>query len=175
MAFAGSDTWATATALAAAIRKLSPVDLILCGKQAVDGDTAQVGPAVAALLDLPQVTFVCEVLAVDNGTIRTRSLVENGQELLETYLPCLMTAVKDLNEPRIPTLDGQMSARRWPIETWDADTLNLRPSQTGLDGSPTRVIKIFPPATHKVTRKIESPEPGTLAEVAGFIKKIHNE
>ena len=107
-AFAGSDTWATSYTLAAAIKKIGGFDLIICGKQASDGDTAQVGPGIAAHLDLPQVTYVKKVENIDEKHAKVERMTEEGYEVVETPLPCLLTVVKEINEPRLPSLKGMM-------------------------------------------------------------------
>ena len=168
--FAGSDTWSTAHALACAARRLEPFDIVLCGKQAIDGDTAQVGPEMAEMLDLPQVTYVSEIVGVTDGRLRTRSIIEGGHAEIETEMPCVLTAVKELNEPRLPTLAGRMRGRRYEPEVWDAKAIDADPTSIGLEGSPTRVMKVFPPEIDRVTRKIESLEPASLREVADFIR-----
>ena len=144
-AFAGSDTWATSYTLAMALRKLGDYTLILCGKQASDGDTAQVGPGIAAHLDLPQITYVRKVETVETGRIVAERLLENGYEAIESSLPCVLTVVKEINEPRLPSLKGKMAAKKAVIERWSAQDLGADPKGIGLEGSPTKVMKIFSP------------------------------
>ncbi len=144
-AFAGSDTWATSYTLAGAIRKIGSFDLIICGKQASDGDTAQVGPGIATHLDIPQVTYVKKIEEVKNGKMRVERMMEEGFEIIELPLPGLITVVKEINEPRIPSLKGMMRAKSAPITTWTQKDLNLDPNSIGLCGSPTQVVKIFSP------------------------------
>ena len=144
-AFAGSDTWATSYTLSQAIKKLGDVDVILCGKQASDGDTAQVGPGIATHLDLPQITYVRKIEEIEAGRIVGERLLETGYEVIESSLPCLLTVVKEINEPRLPSLRGKMAARKAEIATWTAEMLDCDPKKLGLDGSPTKVVKIFTP------------------------------
>ena len=144
-AFAGSDTWATSYTLAMAIRKIGDVRLILCGNQASDGDTAQVGPGIAAHLDLPQITYVRKIDEIDDNHIVADRLLEHGWEEIEATLPCLLTVVKEINEPRIPGLRGKIAARKATIPCWSAQDIGADPSKIGLNGSPTRVVKIFTP------------------------------
>ncbi len=152
-AFAGSDTWATAKTLAGAIGSLeSRPDLILCGERATDGDTGQVGPALAALLDLPLATYVGRIEAIDRETCRVERLVEDGYEQLVLEMPCLLTVVKEIGQPRLPTLRGKQWARRAQVPVVTAGDLDLDKSQLGLTGSPTRVVKIFRP---KVARQCD--------------------
>ena len=144
-AFAGSDTWATSYTLASAIKKIEDATVILFGKQASDGDTAQVGPGVATHLELPQITYVRKIEEISESTIRAERLLENGYETIEAPLPCVITVVKEINEPRLPSLKGKMAARKASIDTWSAETIEADPKKIGLDGSPTKVIKIFTP------------------------------
>ncbi len=145
LAFAGSDTWATGHTLAMALRKIGDFDLILCGNQASDGDTGQVGPGIAAHLDLPQVTYVRKIEAIDHKHVVAERLLENGYEVIDASLPCLLTVVKEINEPRLPTLRGKIAARKAQIVRWTAEDVQAERSKIGLDGSPTRVVKIFTP------------------------------
>jgi electron transfer flavoprotein beta subunit len=144
-AFAGSDTWATSYTLSEAIKKLGDFDLILCGKQASDGDTAQVGPGIATHLDIPQVTYVKKIEEIKNKTMRVERMMEEGFEIIETPLPALFTVVKEINEPRLPSLKGMMKAKSTTIKALTQKELNLDSQKIGLCGSPTQVIKIFTP------------------------------
>lgn len=166
-AFAGSDTWATSLILAKAIEKIGDYDLVICGKQASDGDTAQVGPGVAAHLDMPQATYVRRIdslhLDADPKVIIVERLLEEGYELLEVNLPALITVVKEINEPRLPSLRGKMNARKAEILTWSNKDLELDEDKVGLSGSPTQVVKIFTPSA-KEGGKILDGEPQEIAE-----------
>ena len=152
--FAGSDTWATSCVLAAAIRKLSPVDLIICGERATDGDTGQVGPGIAAWLDLPVVSYACSIDWVADGTCRSRRLVEDGYETVDMQLPGLLTVVKEVANPRLPTLRGKQRARRADIPSWGMSDLDIDEDNVGLAGSPTRVVKIFRPTVARECRMV---------------------
>lgn len=143
-AFGGADTLATSYTLAAAIRKLGTVDLALFGKQAIDGDTAQVGPEVAEHLGIPQVTYVAKV-DVDGTTARVEREHEDGYEVIEVGLPAMLTFVKSANEPRYPTVKGTMRANRAEIPVWTLADLDVDQAKLGLKGSPTQVRKIFTP------------------------------
>jgi len=140
--FAGSDTWATAYALSQAIHKLGPIDLIICGERATDGDTGQVGPGIASFLDLPLATYVDRILGFEEGGIRIRRMVENGSEILWSSLPSVLTVVKDIAHPRFPTLAQKLKAKQASITTWNAEDINVNEDSSGLKGSPTRVVKI---------------------------------
>lgn len=144
-AFAGSDTWATSYTLAGAIKKIGDFDLIICGKQASDGDTAQVGPGISTHLDIPQVTYVKKIEEVKGKVMRVERMLEEGYEIIETPLPVLLTVVKEINEPRLPSLKGMMRAKQAKIVTFTQKELNLDAQSIGLCGSPTQVVKIFTP------------------------------
>lgn len=150
-AFAGSDTWATSRVLSAAIRKLCPrkiCDLIIAGERATDGDTSQVGPGIAAWLGIPVLTYVSSLEIEEREGTRyacIRRLTEEGYQRIEARLPCLVTVVKEIASPRLPTLRGKKAARTAEIIQWGAADLGLNPEETGLAGSPTRVTKIFHP------------------------------
>ncbi|MBM4148921.1 MAG: electron transfer flavoprotein subunit beta/FixA family protein [Lentisphaerae bacterium] len=144
-AFAGSDTWATSYTLSMAIRKIGDASVIICGKQASDGDTAQVGPGIATHLDLPQITYVRRIDEIDDKRIVAERLLEDGHEVIESSVPCLLTVVKEINEPRLPSLRGKMAAKKAQITSWKAADLGADPARLGLNGSPTKVVKIFTP------------------------------
>ncbi len=161
-AFAGSDTWATSYTLAAAIKKIGGFDLIICGKQASDGDTAQVGPGIAAHLDLPQVTYVKKVENIDEKHAKVERMTEEGYEVVETPLPCLLTVVKEINEPRLPSLKGMMRSKKAEIKKLIKDDLDVDEEGLGLNGSPTQVVKIFTPPPREGGQMLE----GEVSEVA---------
>jgi len=143
--FSGSDTWATAHALTYGIKKVGGFDLIFCGRQAIDGDTAQVGPQIAEYLDLPQVSYVRKVKIVGDKVTAERAM-EDGYEVIETTLPCLLTAVKELNMPRYPSIRGIFEAYgEKQIEVWSAGDVGADDSIVGLRASPTNVKRIFTP------------------------------
>ncbi|MCE5325490.1 MAG: electron transfer flavoprotein subunit beta/FixA family protein [Planctomycetaceae bacterium] len=167
-AFAGSDTWATSYVLAAAARKLGACDIIICGERATDGDTGQVGPAIAAWLDLPVVTYVSSIDPAD-GFMRVRRLVENGHEVLEADTPAVLTVVKEIGDPRLPTLAGKLRAKSLEIPVWAAADLDVDPARLGLAGSPTRVVKIFKP---KVSRQCEKLAAGDEALTAVAVERL---
>ena len=144
-AFAGSDTWATSCVLAAAIRRLGVPDMVLCGERATDGDTGQVGPGIAAWLDLPVATYVGRIERIDGGVCRVHRLVEEGYEVLDVQLPAVLTVVKEVAAPRLPTLRGKQRARRQEVPAWGKGDLDVEESKLGLTGSPTRVVRIFRP------------------------------
>ncbi|MDF2876028.1 MAG: carD 1 [Sporomusa sp.] len=164
-AFGGADTLATSYTLAAAIKKIGTVDMILCGKQAIDGDTAQVGPEMAEHLDWAQVTCVSRI-ELAGQTVRLEREHEEGYEVVETSLPVLLTVTKSINEPRYPTVKGTMKANRKQIPVWTAADLDVDPQQLGLKGSPTQVRRIFTP-TQRVQGEIIQAD--TAREAAGML------
>lgn len=143
-AFAGSDTWATSYTLSQAIRKLS-ADIIFCGKQAIDGDTAQVGPEVADMLDIPHVAYIRKIEDVADGKVRVQRLMDDGYDVVEAQMPVLLTVVKEINEPRLASLKGKMAAKKAVIPKWGAADIEGVADNLGLAGSPTKVKNIFAP------------------------------
>lgn len=145
--FAGADTWATSYTIAKGIEKIGDFDIIIAGKQATDGDTGQVGPGIAAQMNIPVVTYVVKIDEIDlaKRTVKVRRLVEAGVEVVETTLPCLITVVKGINVPRFPSLIGKRKAKKAEITTWGYEDVGCELEKIGLGGSPTRVAKIFTP------------------------------
>ena len=144
-AFAGADTWATAYTLAKAVQTLGGADLILCGKQAIDGDTAQVGPGLACRLQVPYATCVQKTRNVTATAIEVERMMDDGFDVLRLPLPALMTVVKDINEPRVASLKGKMKAKKAAIRQLSAAAIGADPQCIGLAGSPTQVVRVFPP------------------------------
>jgi electron transfer flavoprotein beta subunit len=169
-AFAGSDTWATSYTLAGAIKKLGSFDLIICGKQASDGDTAQVGPGISTHLNIPQVTYVKKVEEATDKLMRVERMLEEGFEIIETPLPALLTVVKEINEPRIPSLKGLMRAKSAKITILTQKELELDPQQIGLCGSPTQVVKIFTPAPRVGGQILKGEVSDIVKELVDLIK-----
>ena len=161
-AFAGSDTWATSYTLSKALEKIGDYSVILFGKQASDGDTAQVGPGVATHLDLPQITYVRKIEEIDQDRIVAERLLESGFESIESPLPCVLTVVKEINEPRLPSLKGKMAARKAEIIKWGATDIAADPAKLGLNGSPTKVVRIFSPTPREGGEMIEG-DPDEIA------------
>ena len=147
--YAGSDTWATAFILAAAVRRLGGADLILCGERATDGDTGQVGPGIASFLDISLATYVSRIVETNETEIVVERLIEDGYETLAMRLPALVTVVKEISYPRLPTLRGKQKARKTAVPVWAAAEIGIDAANLGLNGSPTRVVRIEMP---KVTR-----------------------
>jgi electron transfer flavoprotein beta subunit len=153
-ALAGADTLATSYTLASAINKLhaqDPVQIVICGKQAIDGDTAQVGPGIATRLGYTQLTYVSEIINVDTakGLITVRREIEGGHQIIEAKMPVLLTVELELGAPRYATLPALLKALRSDIKTWGAKDIGGTPEELGLKGSPTSVRTIFAPPPRK--------------------------
>lgn len=149
-AFAGSDTLSTSYILAMGIKKImkkEPIDLVFCGKQAIDGDTAQVGPGIASRLGIPQLTYVENIkhLNLKNNTVMVHRKIDNGYEVVQSKLPCLITVEKDINDLSYSPLPNMIRAARYSPTVWGINSFNADMSQLGLKGSPTSVRRIFPP------------------------------
>lgn len=168
-AFAGADTLATAYTLAQGVKKLAPFDLIICGKQATDGDTAQVGPSLAVQLDIPHATDISHIESIDEKRIVCRRLTDDGYELLEIDLPALITVVKEINIPRLPSIAGIRASKNAAITKIGVKDITVDESRLGLKGSPTQVVKTFIPS-HAVESEIIKGKPQEQAAV--LIQKL---
>jgi len=169
-AFAGSDTWATSYTLAQAIKKLS-ADIIFCGKQAIDGDTAQVGPETAEFLGIPHISYIRKIEEVKDNYIRVQRLMDEGYDIVESGLPVLLTAVKELNQPRMPSLKGKMAAKKAEIKKMGKAEIEADENNLGLKGSPTQVKNIFAPQIKAERKMIEgAPE----EQVDALITELRN-
>jgi len=166
-AFAGADTWATSYALSQGIKKIGTYDLIIAGKQAIDGDTAQVGPETADMLGIPFVAYIRKIEQIENSRMVAERMMDEGYDVVETSLPALITVVKEINQPRLPSLKGKMKAKGLKVTSWTAADIGADRNLCGLKGSPTKVVKIFPPAP-RGQREIVS---GTLEEQAATVVK----
>ena len=166
----GSDTLATGYCLAQAVRKVAELqgieqfDIVLCGKQAIDGDTAQVGPQIATELGIPQITYAAAI-NVDGTTVRVKQQNEEGYIVTEAQFPVLITAVKELNEPRFPTIRGTMKAKKREIPHLSADDIKVDETKIGLKGSPTMVRKIFTPPQRTQGLVIKEEDPNAAVSV----------
>jgi electron transfer flavoprotein beta subunit len=153
-AFAGSDTWATSFTLSKAIQKIG-ADIIICGKQAIDGDTAQVGPETAEFLNIPHIAYVRKLEEITDTSIRVQRLMDDGYDVIESTLPLLLTVVKELNEPRLPSLKGKMAAKKAEIKKWSRADIMADENDLGLKGSPTQVKNIFSPEARSGRKILE--------------------
>lgn len=170
-AFAGSDTLATSYALAQTVKKIADYDLIICGKQAFDGDTAQVGPGLAEHLGIPQVTYAID-LAVEGKTAKVKRLLSDRFEIVETKLPALITVVKQMNDPRHASLKNVMKARKKEIPQWTAEDIGADPARCGLNGSPTNVVRVFAPQRHSQGERLEGE---TEDMVSALVNKLREQ
>ncbi len=172
-AFAGADTLATARALAAAIGKLAPIDLVITGRQTVDGDTGQVGPEIAEMLGRPFVGYVSEIQDATDGTMRLRRMLEDGYELREVPLPAVISVVKEVGTPRLPSLRGQLKAKKADIAVWALAELDLDASVVGLDGSATKVVKIFFPQRESQAEMLQGTPDEQAQGLVAHLEKQH--
>jgi len=192
-AFAGSDTLATSYTLAKGIEKIGEFDLIICGKQAIDGDTAQVGPGISVHLNIPQATYIRKIEEIKEGTeasasgghrgtredkekkktwmARVERMTEEGYDIIETPLPAVFTVVKEINEPRLPSLKGKLRAKKAEITRWTKEDLALDEKKIGLDGSPTQVIKIFTPPPRKGGKILSGETEDVVNELTSVLEK----
>jgi electron transfer flavoprotein beta subunit len=170
-AFAGADTWATSSTLGKAIEKIGKCDLVICGRQAIDGDTAQIGPQVAEYLGLPQVTYVFDIEAVNDGAIVVKKRVEDGHEVVQCDLPALLTVIAEMNRTRYPTIGRLLDAcaEQAPIRIWNAADIGVMTCDVGLAGSLTHVIKTFAPKGGRQTQMLEG---DTATVVRTLLEKL---
>ena len=169
--FGGSDTWATSYIIATAIKKIPDYDIIFCGRQAIDGDTAQVGPQIAEKLHLPQVTYVTEIKK-DGNALTVKRQLEDGYMELKVQTPCLLTCIKELNTPRYMSVSGIFECYDKPLEVFDYNALKDDPlietDTIGLKGSPTNVYKSFAPPVKGAGMMVED-----AAQLVGILNDKH--
>ena len=170
-AFAGADTLATSKALAGVLRKLE-FDIVFAGRQAIDGDTAQVGPEIAEHLDIPQVTYVQDVKVEEDGLLINRAL-EDGYELIKVQAPVLLTAIKELNEPRYMNIGYIFDTANKEIQIWSADNVDVNKEELGLKGSPTKVKKTMTKETKGAGELINETPQEAVKYVLGKLKEKH--
>ncbi len=171
-AFAGADTWATSNTLAAAIRKIGNYDIIFAGRQAIDGDTAQVGPQIAERLHIPQVTYV-QAFELKGDEIIVQRQLEDGYELISVKAPVLLTAVKELNEPRYMTIAGIMGAYEKGTTIWTLNDLDVSEAEVGLKASPTQVFRSFTPAPKGKGKMLTGTPSEMVKELFSELKQKH--
>jgi len=172
-AFAGADTWATSSTLGKAIETIGAFDLILCGRQAIDGDTAQIGPQVADYLKVPQVTYVIAIEEIKEKSIVVKRRLEDGFERVECDLPALLTVIGEMNTPRYPLVSRLIDACREkaPIKIWNAADIGVQTREVGLEGSLTHVIKTFAPKLQRQTEMIQGDAKTAVAALAGKLRE----
>ncbi len=176
--FGGSDTYATSQIIAAAVNKIGVEkdDIVFCGRQAIDGDTAQVGPQIAEKLNLPQITYAADI-KVEGDKVTVKRLLEDGHMMLSVDRPCLITCVKELNKPRYMTLEGINTCYSKPLDIFNYETLKdeplIDPDTIGLKGSPTNVYKSFSPPPKKGAEILEGAGKETCDTLAGKLAERH--
>ena len=171
-AFGGSDTWATSNAIASAIREIGEYDIIFAGRQAIDGDTAQVGPQISEKLDIPQITYV-EGMEIIGDKVRVQRQLEDGYEIIEAGMPILLTAVKELNEPRHMYIDKIFDAYKKDIRVLSINDVDITPEQVGLKASPTRVFRSFTPEVKGQGEILQGSEKEVAARLVSEFKNAH--
>lgn len=175
-AFGGSDTWATSNALASAIRKIEKecggYDFIFAGRQAIDGDTAQVGPQISEKLDIPQVTYV-QAFEKDGDTITVERQLEDGYEVIKVKTPVLLTAVKELNEPRYMAINKIFDAFDKEVTVWGINDLDVDATEVGLKASPTNVFRSFTPDPKGAGRMLKGTTQEMIEELVVELKHRH--
>ncbi len=161
--FAGADTLSTSYALSLALKKIVRFDLILCGKESWDAMTAQVGPQLAALMNLPQLTYATEI-TINNNSVKIKQKLEDGFRILETSFPALITLEKEINQPRIPPMDSIMDAyRNKEVQVWTGKDLGGDKKYFGLKGSPTQSRKVYSKKVQKGKVAILEGKPNEVA------------
>lgn len=172
-AFGGSDTWATSYIIAEAIKKIGDYDLIFCGRQAIDGDTAQVGPQIAEKLGIPQITYVQKFEIAGDKVICERAL-EDGYQVIETKMPCLLTAIKELNQPRYAYATGVFDAYSIKdVKVWGVNDIKIDTTKAGLNGSPTNVYRTFSPEPKGAGVMLEGADKNTVTDLFSRLKAKH--
>ncbi len=171
-AFAGADTLATTYTLASAVLTLGAADLIICGKQAIDGDTAQVGPGLARRLNLAYASCISKIHELKGDCLLARRMMDDGYDELEITLPALLTVVREINEPRIPSLKGKMKAKKAVIKTFSAADIGADVSLLGLAGSPTKVARVFAPDVRGERAMLEGTVIEQVKELAARLEAI---
>ena len=176
--FGGSDTYATSQILAAAINKIGvgPEDIVMCGRQAIDGDTAQVGPQIAEKLGLPQVSYAADIKK-DGDTLTVKRMLEDGYMTIKVKTPCLITCIKELNEPRYMSVEGIFDCYSKPYEVLDYNALKddplIDPATIGLAGSPTNILTSFTPPQKGAGMMLEGDDRATCDKLAGILAGKH--
>ena len=176
--FGGSDTYATSQIIAAAINKigLDEDDVVFCGRQAIDGDTAQVGPQIAEKLHLPQVTYAADIQK-DGDTITVKRMLEDGYMTIKVKTPCLITCIKELNNPRYMSVGGIFECYEKPYEVLDYNALKddplIDPATIGLKGSPTNILTSFTPPQKGAGMMLEGADKETCEKLAGILAAKH--
>ncbi len=141
--YRGSDTWATSYILSRAIKKIAEFDVIICGKQSTDGDTAHIGPSIASHLGIPHITQVQKIIEVSGSRLVLTRVSDDAYETLEVILPALITVTREINTPRFASLKGRLSAKKKTFQQWNNEVLHIDETLIGIKGSPTKIRKIY--------------------------------
>ena len=169
--FAGADTLATSYTLARAVKRIGQFDLVICGRQAIDGDTAHVGPSLAEKLGVPHVSCVIKIHEIADEYMVVARMTEDGTEEIKLLLPGLITVSRGINEPRYPSLKGKINAVRSEIEVWKAQDIDADEAKIGLKGSPTRVIKMTTPQQNREGMFLEGTAQEQVADLAVMLRQ----
>ncbi len=172
-AFGGADTCATSATLAAGIKKIGAYDVIFAGRQAIDGDTAQVGPQIAQRLNLPVVTYVQSIREMGEGYVVVERQMENGYEVIRCQTPCVLTCIKELNTPRYMSIGGILAAYQQEITVWNETDVGLPPEECGLKASPTQVMRSFTPSVKGRGAMLEGTPEEMAQALAAVLKELH--
>ena len=172
-AFGGADTWATSNTIAGAIKRIADYDIIFAGRPAIDGDTAQVGPQIAEKRGIPQVTYVERIISCNGKEVTVRRQLEDGYEVIQVPMPCLLTVVKELNKPRYMSVKGIYEAYEKDITVWNENDIPVRADEIGINASPTKVFRSFTPDPKGKGIMIEGTPKEAAAKVIGELKKKH--
>ena len=172
-AFAGADTWATSSTLGKALETVGKFDLVICGRQAIDGDTAQIGPQVAEYLGVPQVSYVMDIESLGKKSMVVKRRLEDGYERIEFPLPALLTVIGEMNTPRYARVDALIDAckEKAAIKTWNAADIGVQTRDVGLEGSLTHVIKTFAPKLQRQTEMIQGEAKNAVNTLVGKLKE----
>jgi len=171
-AFAGADTLATSYSLYKAMEKIGDIGIIIAGKQAIDGDTGQVGPGIASWFGFPQVTFVRKIVEISKEKAVVERLTDYGYDVVEIGLPGVITVVKEINEPRLPSLRGKMKAKKFEPTVFTSKDIDADETKIGLQGSPTQVKKVFSPPKRTGGEKFEGEAEGLAEILFGKLKEL---
>lgn len=171
--FSGADTLATAITLEGAIRKIGDYGLIICGRQSIDGDTAQVGPSLAQKLGISSIANVKEVIEISETYIKCKRLTDVGYDIVTCQLPALITVVKDINEPRMMNIKGMMASKKAIVPIWSNEDLNIEPSLCGLQGSPTQLVKTYKPSYERKNQILGGDVEEQVRELADLLTTLN--
>lgn len=171
-AFAGSDTLATSYVLSKAIEKIGDYDLVITGKQTMDGDTGQVGPGIAQRLGIPFVAYVSRVDEISNGLIKAERMTDEGHEVIEAPVPCVISVSKEINVPRLPSLRGKMKAKSAVFATWSASDMGIEEGKVGVAGSPTWVMHIFSPKRERRSEMLDGDAAGKVSRLCDKLSEL---